>query len=114
MKIKLVSATNFPRVLFRLIAVVLVLSLLPCITLAGAKTLHEEEGVEPANFFQPSLRDGGGNEYGYSGWKTFAAAQAYYGYDWTYVRCSKIFEGNFYNYFYTFADGLRMYFGVLE
>lgn len=46
--------------------------------------------------------------YGATGWVSLSAAQAYYGTDFSYTYCG----GNPYNYYYTFSDGSRMFFGV--
>ena len=49
-----------------------------------------------------------GNQYGYDGWSSLDAAMNYYGRDFTYTYC-----GGYYNYYYTFSDGSRMYFRVV-
>lgn len=61
---------------------------------------------------QPILRDGGGNQYGYAAWSSLYAAQSYYGLSLDYEACSQWFLGVFYNFFYWFSDGTKMYFGV--
>ena len=48
-----------------------------------------------------------GNQYGYDGWSFLDAAMDYYGRDYTYTYC-----GGYYNYYYTYSDGSRMYFRV--
>lgn len=48
-----------------------------------------------------------GDQYGYDGWSSLDAAMNYYGRDYTYTYC-----GGYYNYYYTFSDGSRMYFRV--
>ena len=60
----------------------------------------------------PILRDGGGNQYGYAEWPSFSAAQSYYGYSLSYESCAQWFRGIFYNFFYWFSDGTKMFFGV--
>lgn len=46
------------------------------------------------------------DQYGAT-WSSLDAAMDYYGRDFTYTYC-----GGYYNYYYTFADGSRMYFRV--
>ena len=48
-----------------------------------------------------------GDEYSNRTWSSLDAAKDYYGWDFTYTYC-----GGYYNYYYTFADGSRMYFHV--
>lgn len=48
------------------------------------------------------------NQYGSTNWSSLQAAKNYYGNDFDYVYCG----GGLYNYYYVFADGSRMYFGV--
>ncbi len=51
-----------------------------------------------------------GDELGFTGWPSLAAAKAYYGLDYSYSYCGG--GGSPYNYFYRFDDGSRMFFGV--
>ncbi len=48
-----------------------------------------------------------GNQYADRTWSSLDAAKDYYGWDFTYTYC-----GGYYNYYYTFSDGSRMYFHV--
>ena len=48
-----------------------------------------------------------GDQYGYDNWSSLTAAKNYYGTDFEYTYC-----GGYYNYYYTFSDGSRMYFRV--
>lgn len=48
------------------------------------------------------------DQYGSTQWSSLSDAQKYYGTDFTYTYCG----GYPYNYYYTFSDGSRMYFGV--
>lgn len=50
--------------------------------------------------------------YGRSNWGSFAAAQSYYGTGLSYYSCNVNYGGTHYNYYYTFSDNTRMYFGV--
>lgn len=65
--------------------------------------LHEDPGVA-----QPRSEVCREDIYGATGWSSLSAAKAYYGLGFTYTYCG----GNPYNYYYTFSDGSRMYFGV--
>ena len=49
-----------------------------------------------------------GNQYADRTWSSLDAAKDYYGWDYTYTYCG----GGYYNYYYTFSDGSRMYFHV--
>ena len=49
-----------------------------------------------------------GDSYGRTDWPSLGEAINYYGSGYTYTYCG----GNPYNYFYTFSDGSRMFFGV--
>lgn len=60
----------------------------------------------------PPLFDGGGNMYGNTDWLNIELAMAYYGTDYEYNQCYKTYNGSIYNYYYSFSDGTRMYFGV--
>lgn len=59
------------------------------------------------------LTDMNGNVYGATNWGSLEAAKAKYGPDWTYGTCSVYYAGSYYNYYYCFSDGSRMYFGVV-
>lgn len=47
------------------------------------------------------------NEYADRTWGSLDDAKDYYGWDFTYTYC-----GGYYNYYYTYSDGSRMYFHV--
>lgn len=47
------------------------------------------------------------DEYADRTWSSLDDAKDYYGWDYTYTYC-----GGYYNYYYTFSDGSRMYFHV--
>ena len=57
-------------------------------------------------FYQYANMRSGGDQYGAT-WGSLDAAMDYYGTDYTYTYC-----GGYYNYYYTFSDGSRMYFRV--
>ena len=48
-----------------------------------------------------------GNQYSNYSWSSLEDAMDYYGNDFTYTYC-----GGYYNYYYSFSDGSRMYFHV--
>lgn len=48
-----------------------------------------------------------GDQYGRDDWESLDAAMNYYGRDFTYTYC-----GGYYNYYYTFTNGTKMYFRV--
>lgn len=58
--------------------------------------------------------DAAGNRYGYTGWSSLTAAKNYYGHDFTYRSCDVYYCGGYFNYYYLFSEGTRMYFGVLR
>ena len=62
--------------------------------------------------FSQCFYDGAGNMYAECVWGSFAAAQAYYGYDLTYSRCNVYYAGKNYNYCYSFSDTTYCYFRV--
>lgn len=64
------------------------------------------DSVSDLTFYQYASMQSGGNEYGAT-WSSLDAAMNYYGRDFTYTYC-----GGYYNYYYTFSDGRRMYFRV--
>lgn len=54
-----------------------------------------------------------GDQYGYTGWSSLGAAQAYYGYAFPYFSVIPFFYcGLRYTHYYKFSNGSRMYFGV--
>lgn len=58
-------------------------------------------------FYSYTAMRSSGNVYSNVTWSSLDAAMDYYGRDFTYTSC----EG-YYNYYYTFSDGSRMYFHV--
>lgn len=48
-----------------------------------------------------------GDQFSSRTWSSLSAAKNYYGHDFTYTHCI-----GYYNYYYTFSDGSRMYFRV--
>lgn len=67
-----------------------------------------------STFLENSLYGSSGNIYSSCTWSSLSAAQAYYGYGFTYSKCSFSFNGTLYNYYYTFSDNSRCYFRVAE
>ena len=65
-----------------------------------------EDSVSGLAFYQYANMRSGGDQYGAT-WSSLDAAMNYYGRDFTYTYC-----GGYYNYYYTFSDGSRMYFRV--
>ena len=65
-----------------------------------------EDSVSSLVFYQYSNMRSCGDQYGAT-WSSLGAAMNYYGTDYTYTYC-----GGYYNYYYTFSDGSRMYFRV--
>ncbi|MBE6749667.1 MAG: hypothetical protein E7560_00695 [Ruminococcaceae bacterium] len=65
-----------------------------------------EDAVSSLVFYQYSNMRSCGDQYGAT-WSSLDAAMNYYGTDYTYTYC-----GGYYNYYYTFSDGSRMYFRV--
>ena len=65
-----------------------------------------EDSISDLTFYQYANMRSGGNQYGAT-WSSLDAAMNYYGTDFTYTYC-----GGYYNYYYTFSDGSRMYFRV--
>lgn len=104
----------------RLLASILILTmLLSCVSIAVFATTEDDESSSNENVRSVQSEyylygGGSSHRYGYTGCSSFDAARAYYGTDFTYHSCSKYYNGNYYNYFYTFSDGDRMYFGVKE
>lgn len=62
--------------------------------------------VDSLTFYQYANMRTGGDQYGAT-WSSLDAAMNYYGTDYTYTYC-----GGYYNYYYTFSDGSKMYFRV--
>ena len=52
------------------------------------------------------------NVYSQQVWGSLAAAQAYYGRDFTYRACNVTYGGTNYNYCYAFSDGSYCFFRV--
>jgi len=65
------------------------------------------DSVSDMLFYSYTAMGTSGNQYGYDGWSSLDAAMDYYGRDDTYTYC-----GGYYNIYYTFSDGSRMYFRV--
>lgn len=81
----------------------------PVVQTASVMTLDEnasEDSVSGLAFYQYANMRSGGDQYGAT-WSSLDAAMNYYGRDFTYTYC-----GGYYNYYYTFSDGSRMYFRV--
>lgn len=68
---------------------------------------NTKDSVSGLTFYQYANVRSSGNQYGAS-WGSLEDAMNYYGTDFTYTYCG----GGYYNYYYTFADGSRMYFHV--
>jgi hypothetical protein len=98
------------------LALVLLLSSIPFHTFAvmGEDTVGTTSENARSMFNDPCIYDSAGNQYGIGVWKSFAEAKNYYGASRTYSRCSINYAGNYYNYYYTYDSGLRMYFSVRE
>ena len=102
----------------RAIGVLLVMSVLVCnlfstaIAANAVEENHMGEEATAASVVFPSLFGGGGDQYGYVGWGSLSDAKAYYGYDLSYYACNHTYNNVTYNYYYTFSDNSRMYFGV--
>ncbi len=76
---------------------------------ASVITLDEtilEDSVSDLVLYQYSNMRSGGNQYGAT-WNSLDDAMNHYGTDFTYTYC-----GGYYNYYYSFSDGSRMYFRV--
>lgn len=54
------------------------------------------------------------DQYGYTGWGSLGAAMDCYGHDYTYTYCGSAYGDSAYNYYYSFSDGSKMFFGVHE
>ncbi len=82
----------------------------PVAQTTSVMTLDEntlKDSVSGLIFYQYANMRSGGNLYG-AAWSSLDAAMNYYGRDFTYAYC-----GGYYNYYYTFSDGSRMYFRVV-
>lgn len=53
-----------------------------------------------------------GNQYGRTDWPSLSAAKDRYGWDFNYSSCSCYYSGLYFNYYYDFDDGTKMFFGV--
>lgn len=103
----------------------IVYALLVCIILSNIGCFVSATQVENGNHHEPldeideyippyvCLEDAYGNVYGATNWGSLDAAKDRYGWNWTYDSCSVYYAGNYYNYYYCFSDGTRMYFGVI-
>lgn len=81
----------------------------PVAQTASVITLDEntsEHSVSSLVFYQYSNMRSCADQTGAT-WSSLEAAMKYYGTDYTYTYC-----GGYYNYYYTFSDGSRMYFRV--
>ena len=88
-----------------LFVVVIVLSvILPSVS---AATINNGDIANPSSY-QPVCF----NEYSTMVWPTLAKAKEYYGYDFSYHSCSHYYNGQYYNYYYDFSNGSKMYFFV--
>lgn len=98
-----------------ILLIIIIISSIPLVAYATEPDVCEKEPEEVTDSIiikDACLYDSSGNQYGWTGWASLSAAQSYYGTGYQYSSCSKWFQGQFYNYFYTFTDGLKMYFGV--
>lgn len=105
--------------MLRIMAVCVTIGLLIC-CLPCAASAELEQGISTCALTDGGLVGdeciiyGGGSSYGFTGWQSFSAAVSYYGSQYTYTSCSHYHNSSYYNYYYTFSTGERMYFGVLE
>lgn len=105
--------------ILRIMAVCVTIALLmccwPCMVSAESETdISTCAIVDGGLLGDDSIVYGAGASYGFTGWQSFSAAVSYYGSQYTYTSCSHYHSGSYYNYYYTFSTGERMYFGVLE
>lgn len=103
----------------RLFASILILAaLLSCfsiVTFAISDHTESRSNGNARGILDDFYLEGGGAHhryYGYAGWSSLSATQSYYGTDLSYHSCSVHYNGNYYNYYYTFSDGDIMCFGV--
>ncbi len=107
--------------IFRFIVLTLLVSIMICnigcfvsATQIENENNHESlEGIDKRIILHECLTDAYGNSYGATNWGSLDAAKARYGWNWNYGECSVYYAGGYYNHYYCFSDGTKMYFGVI-
>ena len=83
----------------------------PVTQTASVMTISEKTSAHSAGetlFYSHTEVRSTGDQYGRTDWPSIDAAKKYYGMDWVYTPCD-----GYYNWYYTFSDGSRMYFRVV-
>ena len=79
---------------------------------ASVMTISETSSAHPAVdtlFYSYTGIRTTGDQYGRTDWPSIDEAKKHYGMDWVYTPCD-----GYYNWYYTFSDGSRMYFRTLK
>lgn len=93
----------------KLLSMSAVVILVMCILASPVSAAVVDNSEMPTGYSsQPVYLD----EYSSYTWSSLTAAKAYYGYDFTYTPCSHFNNGRYYNYYYSFSSGSKLYFYV--
>ena len=88
-----------------------------CMNVSAVEEMVAISTEEPAQELTPMMAgECCDDDYGYAEWSSLEDAMNTYGTGYTYTKLSTpiIRSGNIYTHYYTFSNGSRMYFGVIE
>ena len=100
----------------KFLAIILVACTLMCSLICTASAQSPEgTSVGTCSFADPGFVriDPFVDELGRTDWPSIEDAKDYYGEDRNYYSCSCFSGGLYFNYYYLFEDGSRMFFGVI-